>query len=85
MLLAATLAGAAASFVTNGIEVLAVHKQTDREFRVMNFLRQKGSIRTMFLQGVHVRTLYYSLQACGLFYTFEKAKTFLSVNHFVDD
>jgi broad specificity polyphosphatase/5'/3'-nucleotidase SurE len=49
VLLSGAIAGSLAAFLTNGIELLAVNKQTDKDFKVSKFLMQKGSFRQMFL------------------------------------
>lgn len=43
ILISGAVAGSVAAFLTNGIELLAVNKQTDKNFKVFNFLMQKGS------------------------------------------
>jgi hypothetical protein len=46
------MAGGIAAFLTNSIELLAVNRQTDKNFKVRKFLLQKGAINKMFFQGV---------------------------------
>jgi hypothetical protein len=49
VLISGAVAGSLAAFLTNGIELLAVNKQTDKDFKVGKFLMQKGSFKQMFL------------------------------------
>ena len=59
ILLSGIVAGSIAGFTTNGVELLAVNKQTNSNFNVKKFLRQKGSLSKLLFKGVGYRTIYY--------------------------
>ena len=76
--------GAVAGFVTNGLETLAVKKQTDRTFNMRKYLRQPGVLQQIMLKGSGYRTFYNGIQACLLFLMLEKMKVYLNVETMED-
>ena len=82
IVVSAILAGSIASFVTNGLEILQVNKQSDAKFKVMQFMR-KNFYRVMFA-GAAYRAAYYGLQAAFVFYLFEEFKVHFKCDHIED-
>ena len=74
VLVAGAISGAVAGFITNGMETLAVKKQTRPNFKVLKFLRKRGALRKVLFKGAGYRTFYYGVQACLLFVILEKLK-----------
>jgi hypothetical protein len=84
ILLSGVVAGSVAGFATNSVELLAVNKQTNPNFSVRKFLRQKGSLSKLMFKGVGYRTIYYGSQACLMFYLLEEFKIYLKCEQFED-
>ena len=49
VLLCGVLSGAVAGFTTNGMETLAVMKQTKRNFNILKYLRKKNNLKKIML------------------------------------
>jgi len=84
ILLAASISGALAGFLTNGFETLAVKKQTNRKFNIRNYLSQPGIMQRIILKGSVYRTFYYGTQACLFFLMLEQLKVYLNVETMED-
>jgi len=84
ILLCGVLSGAIAGFVTNGLETLAVKKQTKKNFSITKYLRKPGVLKQIALKGNAYRTCYYGVQACLLFLLLEKLKVLLNVETMED-
>ena len=84
ILLSGAFAGSVAGFVTNFFETVTVKAQTSKNFSVYNYLRQPGALKDAVFRGARIRTIYYGLQAIFLFFTLEKGKEFLKVDHMED-
>ena len=84
VLLCGVASGAVAGFVTNGLEVLAVLKQTQQNFSVTAQLRQPHRLWAIYFRGAFHRTYYYGIQACMLFYCLETLKVKLNVEMMED-
>ena len=61
ILLCGVLSGAIAGFMTNGLETLAVKKQTKRNFSIRKHLSKPGKLGEVMLQGAVYRTCYYGI------------------------
>ena len=67
ILLCSFLSGFMAGMITNPFEYIGVNKQEDKNFKVMNKLRQKGGIREMLISGSLMRSLYNGFSAMIFF------------------
>ena len=74
ILLCGVFSGAVAGFTTNGMETLAVMKQTKRKFSILKYLKKKNNFKKIMFKGAWYRTTYYGMQACLLFFLLEKLK-----------
>ena len=79
VMICGAFSGAVAALLTNGLETLAVKKQTKRNFSIIKHLRKPGAIRSVMFKGVVYRTYYYGFQAFLLFLLLEKLKVVLDV------
>lgn len=79
VILAAVTSGCIAGFFTNGLETLAVKKQTRKNFSIKQHLRRPGALQEVALKGSGFRTFYYGVQAVFLFLMLEQLKVALDV------
>ena len=84
ILLAGFVSGSLAGFLTNGLETLAVKKQTNSTFNIRKYLSQPGIMQRIVLKGSGYRTFYYGTQACLLFLMLEHLKEYLHVETMED-
>ena len=78
MVVCGVLAGSFAAALTNSVEYLAVNKQVDPSFNVVQALRQPGAVRMMLFQGIVYRVIYYGAQQGTFFYLFATWRGFLN-------
>ena len=82
--LAAITSGALAGFLTNGLETLAVKKQTRRNFSIRQYMSRPGAWQEVALKGSGFRTFYYGVQGLFLFLMLEQLKVALNVESMDD-
>ena len=84
VLLCGVLSGAVAGFMTNGMETLAVKKQTDRKFSITKLFQKRGAIWHTMFAGARYRTVYYGMQGLLFFGLLEYMKQLLNVETMED-
>ena len=70
--------------MTNGLESLAVKKQTDKRFSIMKLMKKKGAMWDVMFAGTKYRIFYYGMQGLLLFGLLEKLKEMLNVETMED-
>ena len=83
-MISGVLAGSIAGLCTNGVEILAVNKQTNSKFKVTQYIMQRKNWYRLMLQGVSFRTFYYGTQACLMFFLLEEFKIYLNCDQIED-
>ena len=78
--IASFLAGAMGGLLTNPIEFLAVNIQTQENFSVMKYLRQKGILWDLMFKGGLWRSVYHGVQAVMFFIIWQEYALHLNVD-----
>ena len=84
VLLCGAASGAFAGLLTNGLEAIAVKKQTNRKFSVIKLMRKKGQLWDVMFAGTKYRIFYYGMHGLILFGLLEKLKELLNVETMED-
>lgn len=78
--IASFLAGAMGGLLTNPIEFLAVNIQTQQNFSVTKYLRQKGILWDLMFKGGLWRSVYHGIQVVMFFIIWQEYAMHLNVD-----